>query len=459
MTTPLTEANKSSETPVSANWSRESEELLLVAALDESRAGVIQLIAAQLLHSDFFEPAHQNLWQCRGVLADAGVAHDLSAIMDSAKRLNLFVGGAEYVVGLRTNDAMRTASDLALNGAAKRVKDYSILRTVQETLQTSNDAAIAGTQPYEEIMEFVEDSFSGIRKKNDARARGAQHVMHYVSGVIEQVEMRMSGSKPDNVVGTGFGRLDMLTGGMSNGELIVLAARPSMGKTAISLAIAGSCSTEGGYDVLFFGTEQGGIALTYRLISSSARIDSMAVKRGELPGDDFSRFAEGASQVGNMRLYIDETSELTLPELRARARTFRAQQPDRKMLVIVDYLQNLSSHRRGQAFVDTRVVVGEIATGLKRLAKELNCPVLALAQLSRTLESRVNKRPIMSDLAESGKIEQDADIIMFLYRDDYYNRDTKEPGITEVIVAKNRDGGTGMTKLFFERSTQHFQEI
>ncbi|WP_371436275.1 replicative DNA helicase [Polaromonas sp.] len=453
-----TNASQNSAAPVSqgnnsANRSVESEQALIAAALDESRGEVMQEITSALLATDFFEEAHQNIWRCRSSLADAGVAHDVAAVLDTGKKLGLFLGGPEYVMGLLHDDALKTSSDLALRASAKRVKDFSIMRIFTETLATAQGLALSGTQSHEEVISFVSDSIENLRSANATRNSGPMHVMHYVAGVIDQVILRMDGQVPTNTVPFGFSQIDDLTGGMADGDLIVLAARPSMGKTAISLAIAEAVAKIEDRHVLYFSTEQGGTALAYRLVSSKARIDGTKLRRGELSGDDFNRFDDGAREVGNYHLHIDDTSEITLPEIRARARIFKAKY--KKILIVVDYLQRVAPHR---VVNDPRIIVGEVSTGLKNTAKELKCPVLALAQLSRGVESRTNKRPMMSDLGESGKIEQDADIIMFLYRDEYYNPDTKEPGVTEVIVSKNRDGAIGVSKLAFEKRTQHFEE-
>jgi replicative DNA helicase len=172
-----------------------------------------------------------------------------------------------------------------------------------------------------------------------------------------------------------------------------------------------------------------------------------------LAGGDFDRVVDGARQVGDTNLWIDEQSEITLPEIRAKSRVFAQKHP--KPLIVVDYLQRVAAHRQA----DPRVIIGEISTGLKNLAKELGAPVIALAQLNRELEKRTNKRPMMSDLGESGKIEQDADIILFIYRDEVYNADTKEPGITEVIAGKNRDGQVGIRKLAFSGRTLRYEDL
>jgi replicative DNA helicase len=439
-------------TPVNP-WSIGSERALLCGALTEKRSDVIREIGAQLMASDFYEETHQNLWRCRTSLADAGVAHDMASVMDCATKLNLFLGGTDYVLGLVNDEALKVSSDLALKSAAKRVKDYSILRTFTETLKTATQLSESGTQSHEEVMGFVGDSIENIKSSSLVRSSGPMHIMHYVAAATEQVEMRLNGEAPANTVTTGFAGIDHLLTGFAEGDLIVLAARPSMGKTAISLAFGQAAAEFGGRSVLYFSTEQGGNQLAYRMIASNARVDGTALKRAELSTGDFDRMIEGASKVAGLNLHVDETSEITMPEIRARSRIFA--QKHAKPMIFIDYLQRLTPHRQA----DLRLIVGENTTSLKNLAKELKCPVVVLAQLNREVEKRANKRPMMSDLSDSGKIEQDADIIIFLYRDDYYNPDSKEPGITEAITAKSRDGAIGVNKLLFEARTQHYSEV
>lgn len=450
--------------------SLESEKRVLCAALTESRSNDMREISAQLLPTDFSDEAHQTIWRCRTSLADAGAAHDVTAVLDSARRLNLFFGGTEYVMGLATDDALATSSQLALRAAAKRIKDFSILRSLRESLQSSLALIDSGSESHESVTSYVSDSLENIRATNMLRSCGPMHVMHFVDQAIERVEQRLDGGPSISSVSTGFAGVDKFTDGLNDGELVIIAARPSMGKTAISLAIAESvagCDR----DVLFFSTEQGGAALATRMVASNGRVDASNMRKGVLADGEFNRMMEGAVNIAGLSIWVDETSEITLPEIKARARIWVQQRQaaqtleqngtkkGKKFLICLDYLQRVSSHRTNEGYVDIKTIVSEISTGLKNLAKELKCPVLALAQLNRECEKRANKRPMLSDLSESGKIEQDADVIMFLYRDEYYNPNTNESGITEVIIAKNREGAVGVAKLAFEKRTQKFTDI
>jgi len=226
-----------------------------------------------------------------------------------------------------------------------------------------------------------------------------------------------------------------------------------MGKTSFSLSLAMKAAEEQGRSVLYFSTEQSGLQLAYRMVSNASQVRANDLRRAEFASGEFESVIEACQRIGNMPLWVDETSDLSLPQLRSRARNFAKQHA--KPYIVVDYIQRLTAHRPGEM----RSIVSEISTSLKTLARELHAPVIALAQLNRELEKRASKRPIMSDLAESGKIEQDADVILFLYRDEIYNPDTKEPNITEVIVGKNRDGAIGTAKLHFNAATQRFGDI
>lgn len=432
----------------------ESEKSLIRAALDPSREGVIKEIAVLLGADDFAEPGHQHLWLVRHQLSDAGVAHDVTAVLDAARKMSLEVGGVEYALSLLRDEVLGAMSDLGLTAAAKRVKDLALLRNLMLTLQLAQDMGLSGTHSHGDVLTYVADAVEAARSESVVKSTGPVHVMHYVAAVAEQVQMRMEGQAPENVTSTGLPSLDkLLGGGLADGDLAFLAARPSMGKTALSLSISEAMST--GRQVLYFSTEQSGNALTYRMVASASRIDASRLKRAEFASGEFDRFIEGAGHTGNLQMHIDETSEISLPEIRSRARAFAQKNAQAPMVIVIDYIQRLKAHRDA----DPRLIIGEISTGLKNLAKELRCPVIALAQLNRELEKRANKRPMMSDLAESGKLEQDADVIMFLYRDEYYNPETRTPGVTEIIVGKNRDGAVGVAKVQFDSKTQKFSDL
>ncbi|MBP8102204.1 MAG: replicative DNA helicase, partial [Burkholderiaceae bacterium] len=254
----------------------------------------------------------------------------------------------------------------------------------------------------------------------------------------------------------GFYDLDRMTSGLQAGDMVVLAARPSMGKTAFAINIAEHVALNEGLPVAVFSMEMGASQLAVRIVGSIGRIDQGHLRTGKLTDDEWPRLTEAIERLRTVSLHIDETPGLTTSELRANARRL-ARQCGKLGLIVVDYLQLMSGSSSNG---DNRATeLGEISRGLKMLAKELQCPVIALSQLNRSVETRTDKRPMMSDLRESGAIEQDADIIMFIYRDDYYNKDSREPGVAEIIIGKQRNGPTGTVKLAFLKPLTRFESL
>ena len=264
---------------------------------------------------------------------------------------------------------------------------------------------------------------------------------------------------PNDVTGvpSGFYDLDRMTSGFQAGDLIVLAARPSMGKTALAINIAEHVALNEGLPVAVFSMEMGAAQLAVRIVGSIGRIDQSHLRTGKLTDDEWPRLTEAIEKLRTISLHIDESAGLTSSELRANARRL-SRQCGKLGLIVVDYLQLMSgSSNDGE---NRATELGEISRGLKMLAKELQCPVIALSQLNRSVETRPDKRPMMSDLRESGAIEQDADIIMFIYRDEYYTKEAcKEPGVAEVIIAKQRNGPTGTVKLTFLKPITKFESL
>ena len=265
---------------------------------------------------------------------------------------------------------------------------------------------------------------------------------------------------PNDITGvpTGFTDLDKMTSGFQAGDLIILAARPSMGKTAFAINIAEHVALKEELPVAVFSMEMGAAQLAVRIVGSIGRIDQGRLRTGKLLDEEWPRLTEAIEKMRTVSMHIDETPGLTTSELRANARRL-ARQCGKLGLIVVDYLQ-LMSGSGGSSSENRATELSEISRGLKMLAKELQCPVIALSQLNRSVETRTDKRPMMSDLRESGAIEQDADVIMFIYRDDYYNKEnSKEPGVAEVIIGKQRNGPTGTVKLAFIKPLTKFESL
>ena len=287
--------------------------------------------------------------------------------------------------------------------------------------------------------------------------QGFQAMPQLVVQLLDRVQEMADNPADITGVPTGFYDFDRMTSGMQAGDLIVLAARPSMGKTALAINIAEHVALEEGLPVAVFSMEMGASQLAIRIVGSIGRIDQGRLRTGKLTDEEWPRLTEAIERLRNVSLHIDETPGLTPSELRANARRL-ARQCGRLGLIVVDYLQLMSGS--GSDSSENRATeLGEISRGLKMLAKELQCPVIALSQLNRSVETRTDKRPMMSDLRESGAIEQDADVILFIYRDDYYNKDSKEPGVAEVIIGKQRNGPTGTVKLTFLKPLTRFESM
>ena len=287
--------------------------------------------------------------------------------------------------------------------------------------------------------------------------QGFQSLDNLVVGLMDRVQEMAD--NPNDVTGvpTGFYDLDRMTAGLQPGDLVVLAARPSMGKTAFAVNIAEHVALNEGLPVAVFSMEMGAAQLAVRIVGSIGRIHQGHLRTGKLTDEEWPRLTEAIERLRTVSLHIDETPGLTPSELRANARRL-SRQCGKLGLIVVDYLQLMSGS--GKSDSENRATeLGEISRGLKMLAKELQCPVIALSQLNRSVEQRTDKRPMMSDLRESGAIEQDADIIMFIYRDEYYNKDSKEPGVAEIIIGKQRNGPTGTVKLTFLNALTRFESL
>jgi replicative DNA helicase len=306
-------------------------------------------------------------------------------------------------------------------------------------------------------LDEAEQKIFNIGEEGARTKQGFQAMESLVVKLLDRVQEMAD--NPNDVTGvpSGFYDLDRMTAGFQAGDLIVLAARPSMGKTALAINIAEHVALNEGLPVAVFSMEMGAAQLAVRIVGSIGRIDQSHLRTGKLTDDEWPRLTEAIEKLRTISLHIDESAGLTSSELRANARRL-SRQCGKLGLIVVDYLQLMSgSSNDGE---NRATELGEISRGLKTLAKELQCPVIALSQLNRSVETRPDKRPMMSDLRESGAIEQDADIIMFIYRDEYYTKDAcKEPGVAEVIIAKQRNGPTGTVKLAFLKPITKFESL
>ncbi|HEV6966329.1 replicative DNA helicase [Roseateles sp.] len=418
--------------------------------------------AADLLtDSDFYRFEHKHVYTAIGKLVNAGKPADVVTVFDELTSL----GRAEECGGLAYLNALAQSVPSAANlrRYAEIVRERAILRKL---VATSDEIATAAMNPQgravTQILDEAEGKIFRIGEEGSRSRQGFQSMDQLVVQLIDRVnELAENGAQDVTGVRTGFYDLDGQTAGLQKGDLIVLAARPSMGKTAFALNIAENVAVKEELPVLVFSMEMGASQLALRLVGSLGRIDQTHLRTGRLTDDEWGRLAEAVDRLKQAQLFIDETPGLTAAELRARARRM-ARQYGTVGLIVIDYLQLMSGSASGDENRATEL--GEISRGLKALAKELQCPVMALSQLNRSVETRNDKRPMMSDLRESGAIEQDADIIMFIYRDDYYNKmdgpnPSKEPGVSEIIVAKQRNGPVGTVKLTFLKPFTRFDNL
>lgn len=407
-----------------------------------------------LKDSDFYRYEHRLVFAACARLINESKPADVITVFEELHRLGKAdeVGGLPYLNSL----AQYVPSAGNIRRYAEIVRERSILRklvTASDEIATS--AFNPGGKPVAKILDEAESKIFKIGEEGSRMKQGFQSMDTLVVDLLDRVQEMAD--NPNDVTGvpTGFIDLDRMTSGLQAGDMVVLAARPSMGKTAFAINIAEHVALNEGLPVAVFSMEMGAAQLAVRIVGSIGRIDQGHLRTGKLTDEEWPRLTEAIERLGSISLHIDETPGLTPSELRANARRL-ARQCGKLGLIVVDYLQLMS----GSSAEDNRATeLGEISRGLKALAKELQCPVIALSQLNRSVEQRTDKRPMMSDLRESGAIEQDADIIMFIYRDDYYNKDSREPGVAEIIIGKQRNGPTGTVKLAFLKPLTRFESL
>jgi replicative DNA helicase len=407
-----------------------------------------------LSDSDFYRYEHRLIFTAVSGLINANRAADVITVFEHLQSQGKAdeVGGLAFLNSL----AQYVPSSANIRRYAEIVRERAILRklvSVSDEIATS--AMNTNGRPVPNILDEAEQKIFNIGEEGSRMRQGFQSMGNLVVQLLDRVE-EMS-QNPNDITGvpTGFFDLDRMTSGMQAGDLIVLAARPSMGKTALAINIAENVALNEGLPVAVFSMEMGASQLAIRIVGSIGRIDQTRLRTGKLLDEEWPRLTEAVERLRNVSLSIDETPSLTPAELRASARRL-SRSCGKLGLVVVDYLQLMSGSSGGDG--DNRATeLGEISRGLKMLAKELQCPVIALSQLNRGVEQRTDKRPMMSDLRESGAIEQDADVIMFIYRDDYYNKDSKDPGVAEIIIGKQRNGPTGTVKLTFLKPITKFE--
>ncbi|WP_455282740.1 replicative DNA helicase [Cupriavidus necator] len=403
-------------------------------------------IADFLSEADFYRFDHRMIFQSIARLISATKPADVITVYEMLQVAGKSeeVGGLAYLNSLAQN----TPSAANIRRYAEIVRERSVLRKL---VTVADDIASAAFAPkgreVRELLDEAESKVFAIAEEGSRGQKGFQEIQPLLTQVVERIDELYHRDSTTDVTGvpTGFIDLDKMTSGMQGGDLIIVAGRPSMGKTAFSLNIGEHVAVEQGLPVAVFSMEMAGTQLAMRMLGSVGRLDQHRLRTGRLLDEDWPRLTHAIQRMNDAQLFIDETPALNPMELRARSRRL-ARQCGQLGLIIIDYLQLMSGSGGGE---NRATEISEISRSLKGLAKELNCPVIALSQLNRSLEQRPNKRPVMSDLRESGAIEQDADVILFIYRDEVYNPDSQDKGTSEIIIGKQRNGPIGTVRLTF----------
>lgn len=426
----------------------EAEESVLGGILLDNDA--INVALELIRPEDFYRATHRSIFEAMASLSDRREPIDVITLSQQLRA----AGSLEDIGGIEALSRMAALVPSAANVGyyARLVKETALKRRVIHEATEIITEAFKESKGVEDFLDSVEQRIFAVSEYRVAPA--FYKVGEVVKDAIKHVENLYDKKQLVTGVSTGFERLDFMTAGFQPGDLIIVAARPSMGKTSLALGIAQHAAIVDGKGVAVFSLEMSKEQLVLRMLCSEGGVDSSKVRTGHLGERDFPRLVEAASRIAEAPVFIDDTPAVTVTECRAKAR--RLHREHKLSLIVVDYLQLM----RSPAYSNSREQeISDISRSLKALAKELHVPVVALSQLNRSVESRTDRRPIMSDLRESGAIEQDADVIGFIYRDEVYNKETEEKGIAEFIIAKQRNGPTGTVKLHFASEITRFYSL
>ncbi|RTL02168.1 MAG: replicative DNA helicase [Proteobacteria bacterium] len=434
----------------------EAEQFLIGGVLLDENA--YDYIAGALFAKHFYRKEHQIIYEHIVKLRSENKNADAVTVAESLKLNNQldYVGGIEYLYNLVDS----TVSAANVTSYAEIIRERFILR---ELISASNIIADAAYSPQgrnvDQLLDEAEQKIFNIKDLNSSNKQFAEF-RELLEEVVTKMMEAAQNPNSDGITGvaTHYTELDNYTSGLQRGELIIIAGRPGMGKTSFALNVAENIAIQNKMPVAVFSLEMPGIQLVQRMLSSRARVDSGAMKRGDLSHDEIDKICVAMNELRSAPIHIAETSGINVIDLRARARRL-SDRVGKLGLIVIDYVQIMSGINSGPSS-NRAQEIAEISRSLKTLALELDVPIILLSQLNRDVESRTDKRPNISDLRESGALEQDADIILLLYRDDYYNRDdSKEKGVAEVNVAKNRSGSTGTIKLAFLSQYTRFENL
>ncbi len=414
---------------------------------------------AKLRPEDFSLDSHQRIYRVMVDLMALGHAVDLITVMDAlSKRRELdAIGGAAYLAFL-TEGIPRNPN---IESYVRIVKDKSLLRQLLSIFNEGMAAASDQTEDATKVLNDVEVRLAEVA--DSAIQRGFSNIPEIVASSFGSIDALYEQGREVTGLATHYIEFDKMTSGLQNSELIIIAARPSMGKTAWAINIAQNCAVKDGKVVAVFSLEMSKESLLRRMLASEAMVGSRKLQTGFIPREDKGKLIAALDRLMNSKMYIDDTPGITLAEMRAKARRLRQQENGHLDLIVIDYLQLMTGSSGGskKQFENRTQEVSGISRGLKALAKELGVPVVALSQLSRGSEQRQgDKKPLLSDLRESGSIEQDADVVAFIHREEYYDRENEDiKGHAEIIIAKQRNGPTGTVKLAYLSDYTRFENL
>ncbi|MFC0210953.1 replicative DNA helicase [Paenibacillus chartarius] len=423
----------------------EAEQAVLGAILLDTEALVTAM--ERINADDFYRGSHSRIFEAIVELAEKGEPVDLvtltAKLQDKGELED--VGGVSYLAELAKS--VPTAANI--DYYAQIVEEKSMLRRL---IRTATQIVASGYTAGEDVGGLLGDAEKKILEISQSRSSsGFVSIREVLMEVFEKVEFLFTNKGGASGIPSGFTDLDKMTSGFQRSDLIILAARPSVGKTAFALNVAQNVGVRAKETVAIFSLEMGAAQLVNRMVCAEANVDAGRLRTGYLEGDDWEKLTMAMGALSEANIYIDDTPTITVQDIRAKCR--RLQQEKGLGMILIDYLQLIAGRGKGD---NRQQEVSEISRTLKQIARELNVPVIALSQLSRGVEQRQDKRPMMSDLRESGSIEQDADIVAFLYRDDYYDKESEKKNIIEIIIAKQRNGPVGTVELAF---LKHFNKF
>ncbi len=428
----------------------EAERAVLGALLIDPDA--IIKVANFLRAEDFYRTRHGQIYEAISALNERREPVDFVTLVDELERNNRLdeVGGPAYITDLIAG----SATAVYVDHYARIVERTAVLRRLISAASTVAELAFDESQDVDEVVDRAEQIIFGVSESRIHR--DLVPIRAIMSDVVERIGFLTRNRDHLMGVPTGFTMLDKLLGGFQQSDLIILAARPGMGKTSLGLSIAQNAARHYNAHVAIFSLEMSNEQLVQRLLSMETGIDSHRLRLGDVQDEEWTILMEAANQLSSTSVFIDDTPAATVTEIRTKARRLYAE--NGLDLIIIDYMQLMSGQSNGRS-ENRQQEISYISRSLKALARELNVPVIALSQLSRAVESRADKRPMLSDLRESGSIEQDADVVLFIYREDYYVEDTDRENIADVLVAKHRHGSTGTVSLFFRKELTQFRDL